>query len=173
MFFKFFTATFMFLAAYSAQALTINDKRGQIEVELPPGWSYEKELLGLPHVFLSPEGSDRANYSITLTGIGDVKLPVKDLQKNQKQYQEGRIKWAKQRDFKITKFIPYVNFKTGLTLTHSIGVQYNDKKNVEYLEMSYFTECQDSLVHTKALGVLGTEKMKTAQQIIQSLRCKK
>lgn len=159
--------------ANSAQALTVADKRSQVEVSLPAGWSYEKDILGLPHVFLGPEGDDRASFSITLTGIADVELPVKDLKKNQLQYQDGRKKWAESREFKISKFIPYSTFKNGQATTHSIGVQYKDAKNIEYQEMSYFTECPDSLVHTKALGVVGSEKMKTALGIIQTLRCGK
>jgi hypothetical protein len=173
MFFKFLSVLIMTLTAYSAQALTVADNRGQVEVSLPTGWTYEKDIFGLPHVYLGPEGADRASFSITLTGIADVGLPVKDLKKNQQQYQDGRKKWAEQREFKITRFIPYSTFKNGQATTHSIGVQYKDAKNVEYLELSYFTECPDSLVHTKALGVLGTEKMKTAQGIIQTLSCGK
>lgn len=173
MFFKILSVTFLILGAYSAQALTITDERGQVEAALPQGWSYEKNLFGLPHVFLSPEGSDRASFSITLTGIGDVQLPVKELNKNQGQYQEGRKKWAASREFTITKFVPYKTLSSNKIQTHVIGVQYKDKKNIEYLEMSYFTECQDSLVHSKAVGTLNTEKMKAALKIIDSLRCLK
>jgi hypothetical protein len=173
MFLKYLSVFMLAISAYSAQAITVTDKRGQVEVSLPPGWSYEKEILGLPHVFLAPEGEDRASFSITLTGIADVELPVKDLKQNQTQYQEGRKKWAAAREFKISQFIPYSTFKNGKATTHSIGVQYKDAKNVEYQELSYFTECPDSLVHTKALGVLGSEKMKTAQGIIQTLSCGK
>lgn len=173
MFFKFLSVCLISLTAYSAQALTVTDKRGQVEVSLPVGWSYEKDILGLPHVFLGPEGADRASFSITLTGIADVELPVKDLKKNQSQYQDGRKKWAEAREFKITKFIPYTTFKNGQATTHSIGVQYKDAKNVEYQELSYFTECPDTLVHTKALGVVGSEKMKTALAIIPTLSCGK
>lgn len=173
MFFRFLSAPFFLLVAYSAQAIMITDNRGQVEAALPQGWSYEKNLFGLPHVFLSPEGADRASFSLTLTGIGDVKLPVKDLKKNQGQYQEGRKKWAQTRDFIITKFIPYNTFNSDKVPTHAIGFQYKDKKNVEYVEMSYFTECQDSLVHTKAVGILDSEKMKAALKIIDSLRCLK
>lgn len=173
MFFKIVSIFTLAVIANSAQALTVADKRGQVEVSLPAGWSYEKDILGLPHVFLGPEGDDRASFSITLTGIADVELPVKDLKKNQLQYQDGRKKWAESREFKISKFIPYSTFKNGQATTHSIGVQYKDAKNIEYQEMSYFTECPDSLVHTKALGVVGSEKMKTALGIIQTLRCGK
>lgn len=173
MFFKILSVFFLTVTAYSAQALTIVDKRGEVDVSLPAGWSYEKNILGLPHVFLAPDGADRASFSITLTGIADVGLPVKELQKNQKQYQEGRKKWAEQREFKISKFVPYATFKNGQATTHSIGVQYKDAKNTEYLEMSYFTECPDSLVHTKALGVVGSENMQVAQKIISSLSCGK
>lgn len=172
MFFKFFFISALLITTYSAQALTIADKRGKVEIELPNGWKYEKDLFGLPHILLSPEGKDRASFSITLTGIGDLKLPANDLKNNQKQYQDGRKKWAESRGFKISKFIPYETFLVDKKIsTHSIGVQYKDEKNVEYLEMSYFTECSDSLVHTKALGVLESENIKTAKKIILSLKC--
>lgn len=163
----------LILGSYSAHALTISDDRGTVEIELPKDWKYEKNLMGLPHVLLGPEGSHRASFSMTLTGLSEMKLPGKELAKNQSQYQDGRKKWAGPRGFYITKFIPYQNLQTDpKNPTHSIGFQYKDQKQ-EYLEMSYFTECPHSLVHSKALGIVGSDQMKIAQKIIQSLRCQK
>lgn len=169
MFFKLLLLSILILGSYSVGAITVADERGSVELTLPQGWRYEKNLLGLPHVFLSPQ-EKRASLSITITGIQDVNLPHKDLAKNQSQYQEGRKKWAQQREFTITKFIPYSHTINNKISTHSIGVLYKDK-NVEYLEMSYFTECPRSLVHMKALGEFNSPHQLTVQQIPNSLHC--
>ena len=153
----------------SAWGITISDERGSLEVSLPSGWRYEKNFLALPHVLLSPE-VNRASFSITVTGIQDVKLPSLALEKNQTDYQDGRKKWAEKRDFIITQFIPYTEKTFNNVRTHSIGFIYKDKKS-EYLEMSYYTECPKTLVHTKALGILGTQNLQQAQTIISSLKC--
>lgn len=147
----------------------MTDERGKVELALPSGWSYEKNLLALPHVFLSPK-EKRASFSITLTGIEGVHLPYKDLAKNQSQYQEGRKKWAEKREFTITKFIPYSESVTDKVRTHRIGFIYKDK-TTEYLEMSYYTECPKTLVHMKALGEFGSPNMRVGEKIFSSLKC--
>lgn len=171
MLFRFLSGFFILLTAHSAQALIIQDERGQVQLDLPSRWKYEKNLMGLPHVLLSPEGKDRASFSITLTGLAEMKLPTKELEKNQPEYQEGRKKWAESRGFKVIKFIPYALLKSGNKFqTHSIGFQYRDEKS-EYTEMSYFTECPNSLVHTKALGESLSPNLTEALKIVKSLMC--
>lgn len=152
--------------------MKISDERGSVFLDVPSDWKYEKNLLGIPHVFLSPDSTNRTSLSLTLTGIEDVKLPVNELKKNQEQYQKGRREWALERDFTILSFIPYETSKTKDKFAiHSIGFEYKDSQTT-YFEQSYYVECPGSLVHLKILGPKNSVRMPEARKMIHSLVCR-
>jgi hypothetical protein len=162
----------LFLLTMPAWAMKIQDSRGSVYLELPANWKYEKNLLGLPHVFLSPEDKDRVSVSLTLTGIEDVKLPVKELHKNQNQYQEGRKEWAEERGFSISNFTPYETSKTKDKFQiHEIGFEYKDAEST-YRELSWYVECPESLLHLKLLGTKTSARFEEGKAIIKSLSCR-
>lgn len=161
---------FVFIC-FKSWGLVIEDKRGRGDVVLPDHWSYERDLLGLPHVFLSPGGKEKVSVSLTLTGIEDVKLPGPDLKKNQKEYWRGREDWAKKRGIKILKFHPYMErLNQKKVRVHQIGVEYRGEGS-ELLEMSYYLECQKSFVHMKSVGPKVSLHQGEAVKIIDSYSC--
>lgn len=168
-----FRAIFLisFFFTQSIHALTIEDQRGKVEIEQKAEWDYEKNLLGLPHVFLTKDQPERSSLSLTLTGIKGVNLPVKDLRKNQNQYQDGRKSWAKKHDATIEKFLPYeVLDNKNKVKVHIIGMDYKIN-NVGYLEKSYYAECPNSFVHLKLLSPKNEKRIREADEMIQSLKC--
>lgn len=156
---------------FSAHALVIEDERGKVEMTVPSDWKYEKNLLGLPHVFLTDEKPERTSLSLTLTGIEKLKLPVDVLKKNQSQYQEGRKEWANQREIKVERFFPYMDIETKQKIKmHEIGFEYSLKGFI-YVEKSYYAECPNSFVHLKVIGRKTSPKISEADQIAKSLLC--
>ena len=157
--------------ALNGFATVIEDERGKIAIELNKDWKYEKNLMGLPHVFLSSEKPERSTLSITLSGLASISLSPSSLKKNEDQYKEGRKKWAEERNIKITNFQSYDSFqvKAGQTI-HEIGFDYLLNKT-NYTERSYFLECPNSLVHLKILGTKGSAKIKEAQNALKSVQC--
>lgn len=164
-------APFIFLATFSleVQAKIIEDQRGKVDVTLPGGWSYEQNILGLPHVFLTDEKPERTSLSMTLTGLAEVKLSEKDLKKTQIQYQQGRREYVEKRQGKVERFLPY-ELLSHRPRTHFIGIEYSLNKT-SYREESYFVECPKSLVHLKLLGLKTSAKVPQAREIVRSLKC--
>lgn len=160
----------MALITQVAIAAIIEDERGKALVDIPEGWTYEKNILGLPHVFMSSEKPEKTSVSLTLTGLEGVKLKMEDLKKNQGQYQDGRRTWALDREAKIVKFLPYENFKLKSHSAHSIGVTY-ELGGKTYEEISYYVECPLSFVHMKLLGVLGSQGVSAGKNLMKSLSC--
>jgi hypothetical protein len=151
-------------------AATIEDPRGKLLVDVPAGWTYEQNLLGLPHVFLSSEKPEKTSVSLTLTGQEDVKLKVSDLKKNQTQYQEARRTWAQEREAKILSFDPYESLKFTNIQGHEVGVVY-ELGGKSYQEKSVFIECPQSLVHLKLLGLKNSPGVQEGIKLIRSAKC--
>jgi|GEM_PF-6218658 len=161
------------LSAQAASALTIKEQRGSVEIDVSKQWEYEQNILGLPHIFLTKDTPERSSLSLTLTGLEGVNLPVKELQKNQSQYQEGRKAWAEKREATIEKFLPYsVTENTNKVKIHTIGMEYtmNGKK---YFEKSFYAECPKSFVHLKLLSPDNTVRIKEAEEMVRGLKCLK
>jgi hypothetical protein len=165
---------FFALLAFFTQgafALTVTDQRGSIEVNLHKDWEYEQNILGLPHVFLTKDNPERTSLSLTLTGIKGVNLPVKDLQKNQEQYQSGRKAWAEKRDATVLKFIPYsASENSNKVKIHIIGMNYK-MNGKDYLEKSFYAECPNSFVHLKLLTPNNSIRTQEAEEMVQALKC--
>lgn len=166
---KLFILMTVFFSHLSFGAI-IEDERGKVQVDLPSGWTYEKNLLGLPHVFLSSEKPEKTSVSLTLTGQEGVKLKVEDLKKNQSQYQDGRKTWAEDRKAKIVKFIPYESMKFKTQIGHSIGFIY-EMNGKTYQEMSYYIECPQSFIHMKVLGIQNASGFNEGVGLVKSLNC--
>lgn len=164
---KYVAFFYVIFSSTITHALVVNDPKGKIEISIPTAWKYEKDLFGLPHVFLSSGDSDKISVSLTLTGIADVKLSPKELKNNQKDYQQGRSEWALSRNFTIINFQPYESFKSNEgKQVHSIGFNYKNS-DIQQSEKSYYIECPETLVHLKALGKTLTE----VPGMIKSLKC--
>ena len=164
-----FTITVLF--AQSAFALIIKEQRGSVEIELKKEWVYEQNILGLPHVFLTKDIPERSSLSLTLTGIEGVNLPVKELQKNQNQYQEGRKAWAEKREAVIEKFLPYsVSENSNKVKIHTIGMKYK-MHGINYFEKSFYAECPKSFVHLKLLSPDNTLRISEAEEMVRGLKC--
>jgi hypothetical protein len=171
MYFTFFFIFSYCLLSFEAKAFVISDDRGKIDLEVPQNWKYKKNLLGLPHVFISSTDKQKTSLSVTMTGIVGVKLPHKELAKNQNDYQDGRKNWAKERHFRITQFYPYVvKLNSEKIKIHEIGLEYK-KRDKEYTEISYFAECPKSFIHMKALGEKNSAGTLIAKKIPESLKC--
>ncbi len=148
----------------------IVDKRGSCELDLPSHWKYERDLFGLPHVFLSPGGTKKVSVSLTVTGLEAIRLPSHELMKNQDQYQNGRKEWAKRSGAEITSFYPYEKKMIGKVVSHQIGVDYK-LRNEEHSERSSFFECSKSLIHMKAVGPKTSAYFKEALLLMETLKC--
>lgn len=152
-------------------ATVISDSRGSISLDFSKSWKYEKNLLGLPHVLLTNDSPERSSLSITLTGLENVQLPSKTLKKNQDQYKDGRLSWAKGRHAEIEEFLPYLETKTSDNKSiHSIGFKYK-LGNQMYFEKSFYIECPKSLVHLKLLTPKDSPRILEGESIVKTLRC--
>lgn len=171
-FLKFFCLPLLTFISLDSGAMVISDERGIVEIDPPTTWKYEKNLMGLPHVLLSPGEEKKTSVSVTITGIENAVLSIEDLKKNQKSYQTGRIEWAKKRDVSITRFHPYSDFKTKDKVTgHQIGVDYKIG-DAEQSEMSVYVECPQSFIHLKAVGPSHSQHTKDALNFMRTIRCK-
>lgn len=165
------TAFLNLLIAFNVKAMVVKDERGKVEVNVPKAWRYERNLLGLPHVFLTNESPVRSTLSLTLTGIEGVKLLGDNLEKTQQDYQTGRKVWADTRNAQNINFIPYSKSENPERIKiHQIGFEY-DLAGKRYLEKTYYVECPKSLVNLKLLALKKSEKIKEAESIVSSLRC--
>lgn len=162
---------FSLLLCNLAHSITVSDTRGSVEVISLKNWRYEKNILGLPHVFLTNEKPIRSTLSLTITGIDDVKLPVEDLKKNQSDYQKGRSDWAKTTGASEIKFSPYnATLNKQKVTIHEIGLDYSLAGN-KYRERTYYIECPKSLINLKYVGAQDSLEFKNAHDLVMQLKC--
>ncbi|MGE3610395.1 MAG: hypothetical protein AB7I27_12465 [Bacteriovoracaceae bacterium] len=165
-----FFILYSFAQSTYAKTQLIIDERGKAQITSSNDWKYEKNILGLPHVLISSEQIN-STLSITLTGLKDVSLPSSELNKNQKQYQDGRKAWAASRNAEIEEFIPYQKLQIpSKAMVHTIGFKYRLNGN-KYYEKSYYAECPGSLVHFKLVTLQGSKRINEADEIVKSLKC--
>jgi hypothetical protein len=139
---------------------------GTIVVSKPNGWTIEERVLGIPFVFFSPKiNGQRSNVSFTHTGQ-NLKLNNKALLADFKNYKLGKKQWADKVGAKIIKVLPLKSFQNthGHNVTQ-IGVSYKFKKK-SYIEKSYYIECGQKLLHSKALTL---QKNKTHHKLVENM----
>lgn len=146
--------------------------KGIIYLDQPEGWEVHQNVMGLPFVLFSPkENGQRTNLSFVPTSASVV-MDTKGLQKDMNTYKEGKKKWAEKIGAKINVYEPLKSFqnKHGNKITQ-IGLQYTFKKK-NYIEKSYYIECNGKLVHSKATLISkNSDHSKMIEEMMKGVRC--
>ena len=159
----------------NAQALKpwkTTDEGITLESSYNSSLAYDKNLLGLPHVWTSPASNElgRSSLSLTITGAKSSGWNPSELKKSENEYQDGRKKWAQERGYKILSFVPFESKKNNFGLPiHSIGVIYQIK-NVSYLELSHFIIVKNQIVHAKFIGPTKLNEWEKFKPILDQLK---
>lgn len=158
----------------------LSDERGQLSADknLPDGWTYHKNIMGLPHVFLKADNAKKGHSSLSITFSGHkLYLDDKNLKKKISEYKNGRKKWAKSKKAKIKSFYDYEYFETkNKMLIHIVGFKYSTPYLKNMIERSIYLNCPDkSLIHFKAILLPEHHKeFKAIKSFLESIAsCKK
>jgi len=150
-----------------AKSFKLKDSKGSSVIKMSDDWTYLKDSMGLPHVFVSKGENPNSTLSITHVDIKELKLDPKKLAKTQEVYQDGRKRWAKKRKIEIITFTKYVNFKNMNKVNfHVVGLKYKLNEN-NFLEKSYYAECKKKLVHLKS--VVFYKHLELGKQLLDSV----
>ncbi len=167
----------LFFAANAfAKKQTVELRNGVVSFDLPNSdWSYYKDMLGLPLVFVGPsKDNQRITISVTATGIEKMNLDPEKLETDQNRWFFGRKKFVEKFKGRITKKYDYKKLKTkNLSLVHRIGYQYQVEDRI-FESFSYYYNCKNQLYHVKSLGEvqLFPSMAKTSDQFLNTLGCK-
>ena len=146
-----------------------------LQTTYSPNLAYEKNLLGLPHSWVTVYNQEfgRSSLSLTITGQKTTGWNIEILKKTQSEYQDGRKKWAAERLYKVKKFYPFESHKNlhGLII-NTIGFEY-EIKNIEYKELSMFIEANNNLLHAKFVGANKLDQWGIFKPIIENLEVSK
>ena len=164
---------FLFLPlSLEAKSLELKGQTSSIFIEPKEQWVLGKELFGMPFIYFSPyTNGQRSNISFTDSGV-ELKLNVNSLEKNQKDYQNIKHKWAKDVGAKSISFVPYHKFENKLGhKIHQIGFNY-EHEGKSYFEKSYYIECRGKMLFSKSLRLRENEGHETAfNDFINKLDC--
>ncbi len=140
-----------------ARDLTLTEKGGVYKISFPDNYEYHAKFLGLENVIMSPHDKNlgTASLSIYFTGLEGSNLDPKQLEKTQKEYQEGRKKYVQERNLKLIEFLPYQLKKNSQGYNiHTIGVIYSNATKVT-VDKTFMIECPMSFIHSKYVGDVG------------------
>ena len=157
----------------SAHAEVLKDARGSMEITVPKGWDYAQNVLGMPHLWVSPLENERRNtMGLTFTGLKGANWTAETMAKEQGNYQTGRVAWAKKTNATIKQFLrPYVGKTVDQKLIHGVGYVFEKNGTLE-TEGSYFILCPSSLNHLKVLAMGDEAKMNAIiSPVLKSLKC--
>lgn len=163
---------FLFLMNSYGASLTLSHERGAIFIDEIKGWELSKDIFGMPFMYFSPkEFGQRSNISFAHTGE-DFSFDKKAMKKNESQYRDGKIKWAKKVGASILRVSPYITKKNSKGhLVHNIGVEYKFKKK-HYVERSFYIECKNKMLFSKSLRLKKSGRHKrTFDKIIENINC--
>jgi|GEM_PF-917436 len=155
-----------------ATTSTLETKWGTITFNKPLNWMLKERVLGMPFMFFSEkENGSRSNVSFTHTGTS-IKLDAKKLQADIKNFEAGKKIWAKKVGAKVDKLDPFKSYqnKKGHTV-HRLGVLYT-YKNKKYHEMSYYIECGEKLIYSKALSLEKNKRhLNEVKDFVEGISC--
>ncbi len=159
-------------SAWSAPETYALDKN-QIKVDLPFGWRAVKDLYGMPLQFFGPvRPNGRAVVSITPTGQS-ANVNSLDVQRESKDYAEGRKRYLKSRSGKLKSILPVSKIKTSEKVAGvSAGVDY-EINGTDYVERTYYLGCKFQVFHLKSLVQANhpSEDHERAKALIRSFSC--
>lgn len=169
-------AILMYFSSLNLFANTFSGKSSNLNFSLPSEYKLYRDFLGLPYVFIKQDkASKNTSISLTPTGIKTQSLEMKILEKNYKQYQDGRISWAKKNNLNINKFIPFTSFenttKSKITVA---GFEYTNSVKLKNIEKSYFIICPNETFHVKLLTesqAESTKKIETLETALKNSQC--
>ncbi len=172
---KFFVIFCLFNLKLFAQTLkpwSTEDEGIRLSTIYPSSLSFDKNLLGLPNVWTSPfvEGKGRSSLSLTITPASSSGWNAELLKKTEAEYQDGRKKWASERNYKIISFLPLstAKNKNGIPM-HTVGLNY-EINGVEQMEISIFLEVKTKLAHAKFIGPKSSDQWKQMKTILDELK---
>jgi hypothetical protein len=150
---------------------------GRVILDIPEGWLAAPDYLGLPLVVLGPEVSDPAEgrpvISVTPTGKKLASLAPVELEKSQKEYQDGRRAWLAKSQGSVVDFKPLKRERWAPGIeSSSIGYRYRIASR-EFEETAYYVVCDGELYHLKSLTrkKQGREIASQVERTLRSFRC--
>ncbi|PIK13872.1 hypothetical protein [Halobacteriovorax sp. JY17] len=176
MFILLFLSTFLtFQSTYSAEKkFPIGENK--ISLHYPDGWQHAFNFLSTPLTLFGPVlNGRRAVISINNTNVTNFSFNKKNLQDNEDNYREGRLKWLKKNKGKVVRFTGYrISKWESISEVHSIGYSYTIKNDL-FLEKAYFFNCNNELFNISTLMTWEQNKShgKEVKKILSSFRCLK
>ncbi|CBW27716.1 putative exported protein [Halobacteriovorax marinus SJ] len=150
--------------------------KNKINLHYPKGWQHAFNFLNTPLTLFGPVlNGRRAVVSINNTNIKDFSFNKKDLQDNEDNYKNGRLKWLKKNKGKVVRFTGYrISKWKNIPEIHSIGYSYTIKNDL-FLEKSYFFNCNNELFNISTLMTWEQNKShgKEVKKILSSFKCLK
>lgn len=165
---------FFSFGAYASSPTKFKMKNGSISFLVPEKWENAKGLFGIQLMFLGPMKSEnRPVVTVESTDFTGMHFDHEALEKNQKEYQEGREAWLKKYDGKSLEFFKYQKKELKPKVTdHNIGYRFEIGAN-EFIEHSHYISCGSNLYHLKTLVRANEESANKAslEQILNSFNC--
>lgn len=147
---------------------------GKIDISLPVNWSYQKDLFGLPHVFLGQKiRSNRPSLAVVPSENDKIILDDDMSSETQNTFYSKRKSWVEMHEGKVVEFVPYKkNASLKIPLVHQFEFHYMLNNEI-FIEKSLYFHCRKELFHLKSL-VLKKDLQGQAEleNIIKSLMCK-
>lgn len=139
---------------YGSEALNIKSDKFSLKAkEIPAKWRYKKNILGFDHLLVIHTSDRKHTSSLSISPTySKLKLISDKLEKNIKDYQNGKLKWFKKHNIDHESFIKYKKIQGPSVNAYKVGVNYATKILGKIKERTYLVNCKDdSLIYLKAL----------------------
>ncbi len=174
-----FVAVLTFASGAWAEARRFELKEGgAVTLDVPEGWLAAPGYLGMPLMILGPEttitAEGRPVISVTPTRKKIASLSVLQLEKSQREYQDGRKAWLTKSQGQLIDFKPLrkERLEKGAQADF-LGYRYRIGTR-DFEEFTYFVVCGGELYHLKTLtrDAQGRSIASAVDKTVRSFECK-
>jgi hypothetical protein len=164
-----------YLFSFELSAKTISLKDGlKFKLKEIKGWTILKDKFKSPLIILGPKEFKRRPVIniFPIKGIDTFKFNSLKLNESQKNYQDIKSKWIKDKGGRVDSFINYEKLKwKNHSKINTIGVVYNLYGEV-FVEKSHYFICNKKPVHIKTLiSDISEKELKNLKNILENIYC--
>lgn len=134
----------------------------------------QRKFFGADLWFTGDVNNNKRNVMSIVYSTSDVALNPEVKDKEFQKHKDEMTKFAKERNYTDLNFQPYKHNKVNNDLAYHSLIWSYKKDNVEFLEESYYVECNHILFIAKATTTLSSEAdQEKFKKIIETARCSK